>query len=202
MLLTLGPYHKKHLLFLAEQTTQVLQDFCKLALDYLQRGPNFKLYNAAAQKLEVDADVIKNSVEGLIHLLLESCKYKLSPEDFRDSVLALGFSKEKETLLSKLYSVERCRLSEVLSVVGFKLPEYHNLEWRFEVQVASKSLLRQVTPLITLDFTLKNTENSKSTEHFLLQTDSTNLCHLTQQLESALQEGRSQHLRKIARSIK
>lgn len=27
----------------------VLQDFCKLALDYIQKGPNLKLYSAAAR---------------------------------------------------------------------------------------------------------------------------------------------------------
>lgn len=31
----------------------VLQDFCKLAVDYLQKGPNVKVYNAAARKFQL-----------------------------------------------------------------------------------------------------------------------------------------------------
>lgn len=31
----------------------VLQDFCKLAVDYLQKGPNIKVYNAAARKKSI-----------------------------------------------------------------------------------------------------------------------------------------------------
>ncbi|KMQ92154.1 comm domain-containing protein 2, partial [Lasius niger] len=134
MLLTLKPDHKKHVLFLAEQSPPVLQDFCKLALDYLQKGPNVKVYNAAAQKLNVELDAIKNSVEGLVNLLLESCKHKLNPEDFRDSVIALGFTEEKEAILSKLYSIKKDEISNALEEIGFKLPGYHDMEWRFEVQ--------------------------------------------------------------------
>ncbi|XP_014608623.1 PREDICTED: COMM domain-containing protein 2 [Polistes canadensis] len=199
MLLTLRPDHKKHVLFLIEQTPQVLQDFCKLALDYLQKGPNMKLYHGAAQKLEVEVDIIKNSVEGLVNLLLESCNHKLSNEDFRDSIIALGFSEENETILSKLYTTKKKEISNILSVTGFKIPEYHDLEWRFEVQTASRTLLKQVSPLITLDLTLKNNE---SMEHVLLQTDPVNLIHMAQELEEALKEGYSQHTRQVSRAAK
>lgn len=202
MLLTLKPDHKKHVLFLAEQSLPVLQDFCKLALDYLQKGPNVKVYNAAAQKLNVELDVIKNSVEGLVNLLLESCKHKLSAENFRDSVVALGFTEDKEAILSKLYSIKRDEVSDALEEIGFKLPRYHDMEWRFEVQTASRSLLKQVAPLVTLDLSLKNPDNPEEVEHVLLQTDPTNLLHITQELEEALQESRSQHIRRISKAVK
>lgn len=202
MLLTLKPDHKKHVLLLTEHTPQVLQDFCKLAVDYLQKGPNIKLYNAAAQKLEVEISVIKNSVEGLIHLLLESCRYKLSLEDFRDSVIALGFSEDQEAILSKLYNAKKDEILDTLTNIGFKLPEYHDMEWRFEVQIASRSLLKQVTPLITLDLSIRDSDKDDNVEHVLLQTDPVNLLHIVQELEEALQEGRSQHIRRLSRVIK
>lgn len=202
MLLTLKPDHKKHVLFLTRQSPPVLQDFCKLAVDYLLKGPNVKVYNAAAQKLNVELNAIKNSVEGLVNLLLESCKSKLSTEDFRDSVIALGFVEEKEAILSKLYSIKKDEISSTLEEIGFKLSKYHDMEWRFEVQTASRSLLKQVAPLITLDLSLKNPDTSDEIKHVLLQTDPTNLFHITQELEEALQESRSLHIRRISRAVK
>ncbi|OXU26320.1 hypothetical protein TSAR_000720 [Trichomalopsis sarcophagae] len=190
-MLNLGVDHKQHLVFLTKQSTQVLQDFCKLALDYLQKGPNLKLYSAAAQKLQVEPQVIRNSVEGLVQLLFECCKSKLEKDSFQEAILGLGFSEEQESLLSKLYTVKKQELTEALSKFGLKLPQYHDMDWRFEVQIASRSLLRQVVPLVTLDFSLKNTSNSDQVEHVLLQTDPNNLLHLAQELEMAVREGRT-----------
>jgi len=62
--------------------------------------------------------------------------------------------------------------------------------------------LKQVAPLISLDLSLKNPENPEEIEHILLQTDPTNLLHITQELEEALQESRSQHIRRISRTAK
>lgn len=63
-------------------------------------------------------------------------------------------------------------------------------------------MLKQVEPLVTMDFTLKNAKETSDLKHVVLQADATNLLHLTRELEAALQEEKSQQMRKIKRSIK
>lgn len=94
MLISLRSDHKEHLQLLTKQPIQgiyfyyqwflknnvqilVIVDFCKLALDFLQNGPNVKRYTTAAQKLEVTVDVVQNCIYGLINLLVLSCKHKV-----------------------------------------------------------------------------------------------------------------------------
>lgn len=63
---------------------------------------------------------------------------QLNAEDFRDSVIALGFTEEAEAILSKLYSIKKDEVTNTLEEIGFKLPKYHDMEWRFEVQVYNR----------------------------------------------------------------
>lgn len=88
-----------------------------MALDYLQNGPNFKLYNIAArelstiiliilklhfintllaEKLEATPEDIRSTVEGLVNLLLESCRCKVIilclPENYQCSTQESGTS--------------------------------------------------------------------------------------------------------------
>lgn len=55
----------------------VVVDFCKLAIDFIQNGNNTKLYNVAAQKLQIEVESVQNCVYGLVNLLLLSCKHKV-----------------------------------------------------------------------------------------------------------------------------
>ncbi|XP_014220579.1 COMM domain-containing protein 2 [Trichogramma pretiosum] len=191
---------RRNLAFLIEQS-HVLPDFCKLAIDYLQKGPNLKIYSAAAQKLQVEPKIIRSSVEALLNFLFECCKNKLSIEDLKETISSLGFPEEHGTVLCDLYTLKSQEISDALSNLDLKLPEYHNLEWRFEAQIASRSLLHQVIPLITMDLALANTSDSSKLEHVYLQTDPNNLLHLAQELEIALREGRSRHVQSIARIV-
>lgn len=98
MLLSLRSDHKEHLTLLTDQSVQgirryfknkmlkisaligsvsVVVDFCKLAIDFLQNGPNVKLYGRAAQKLGHDQEAVQNCVYGLVNLLLLSCRHKV-----------------------------------------------------------------------------------------------------------------------------
>lgn len=206
MLLSLKDDHKQHFSLLISQPTNVLQDFCRLALDFLQKGPTPKLYQTAAQKLNVQPEIIRNAVEGLVNLLMESCRHQLSELDFRDSVLALGFSEEHQETLELFYMGKKQEICDALSQLTLNLPHYHDLEWRFEVQLASRALQHQMTPLITMNLTLETktalASESTTTKNIVLQTDPTNLAHITQVLEEALHESRSQHSRRIQRSFK
>jgi len=206
MLLSLRDDQKQHLTILISQPTNVLQDFCKLALDFLQKGPTPKLYQTAAQKLNVQPEIIRNAIEGLVNFIVESSRHQLSDLDFRDSVLTLGFSEEHQQILEVFYKGKKQEIHDALARLTLDLPHYQDLEWRFEVQLASRALHHQVTPLITMNLTLETktalASGSTSRKNVVLQTDPTNLVHVTQVLEEALRGSRSQHSRQIQRSFK
>lgn len=63
-------------------------------------------------------------------------------------------------------------------------------------QVASRSLPHQVTPLIALDLSLQS-QNQNEPRNILLQTDTTNLSHITTKLKAALAESRTSYSRKL-----
>ncbi|XP_039295338.1 COMM domain-containing protein 2-like [Nilaparvata lugens] len=199
MILNLKEEHKAHLSLLFKQPVNVLQDFCKLALEYLVRGSKPKLYSSAAQKLEVEPDDIENAVEGIVFLLIESSKNKLNELDFRDTLLTVGFSEEQQAVLSELYKSKEKELNEVLPSSSLHLPHFKNLEWRFECQVSSRSVAKQLTPKVTLNLTLTG---DKEPSNILLQADPKNLQHMTGVLEKALKEARSQNSRRLQRRLK
>lgn len=70
--------------------------------------------------------------------------------DFQDSIMVLGFPEELNKELLGLYQ-ENCKeIRSILSSMSMDLPHYHNLEWRFDVQLASRSLQRQTQPVVVL----------------------------------------------------
>ncbi|XP_066260603.1 COMM domain-containing protein 2 [Euwallacea similis] len=201
MLISLRNDHREHLKLLLSQPEQVVADFCKLTVDYIQKGPSPKLYNTAALKLKVTPDAIQNCVYGLVNLLLVACKHQLSEADFRDSLLTLGFSEELTPILIQFYDGNKSEISNLKSST-LSEPHYDDLQWRLEVQLGSRALLKQVTPLIAMDLILKTKQEPEMhIEHKLLQTDLTNLLHITNELEKALDESRSRHSRKIQRML-
>lgn len=123
----------------------------------------------------------------------------LNEIDFQDSIMTLGFSTEMQQTLLQLYLQNHREIRTVLSEMTMDLPHYHNLEWRFDVQLASRSLRRQTTPNILFKL---HTEDSGIRETHVLQTDPVNLVHLTKVLDEALQEIKSPYCRRIVRNIK
>ncbi|XP_038858881.1 COMM domain-containing protein 2 [Salvelinus namaycush] len=200
MLLVLSDEHKEHLGFLPEVDSAVVGEFGRIAVEFLRKGTNPKIYEGAARKLSVDAETVQHGVEGLMYLLTESSKLMISEVDFQDSVLVLGFTEDLNQLLLQLYLENRKEIRHILGELTPSLPHYHNLEWRLDVQLASRALRQQVKPTVTMKLHLEESGGDKSAK--VLQTDPATLMHLIQELEKALAELKTTHCRRILRNIK
>ncbi|XP_017573347.1 COMM domain-containing protein 2 isoform X2 [Pygocentrus nattereri] len=178
---------------------RIVGEFGRIAVEFLKKGSNPKIYEGAARKLNVPSETIQHGVEGLMYLLTESSKLMISDVDFQDSVLVLGFSEELNKLLLQLYLENRKEIRQILGELAPSLPHYQNLEWRLDVQLASRALRQQVKPTVTMKLHLKSggTQTAR-----LFQTDPATLLHLLQELERALAEVKSNHCRRILRNIK
>jgi len=187
--------HKEHLSYLLTVPANVLHEFSRISIEFLKKGISIKVYNNAAKKLGVEVEVVRKGVEGLMYFFIESAKKMLTEMDFLDSTLTLGFNEEQQKELLSFYKENQADLRQVLRLFSPAFPGYRNLEWRLDINVASRALHRQVSPSFLLKLQLD--ENS-----VYLETDPVNLIHMTQVLEEALQEMKSRHCRRITRLVK
>ena len=200
MLLVLSEEQKEHLKFLTSVEIDVILEFARISLDSILKGSsNPKIFQAAAQKLGVDVNTVKNGISGLQHVLTESSRLMIGEIDFQDSVLTLGFSEEVISALLQMYLANRREIRNILGEMSLGVPHYHDLEWRFDVELASRSLQHQTNPVVIMRLHTKEAEK-KSAD--VLQTDPVNLIHLTAELENAMQEMKTAHCRRIVRNIK
>lgn len=199
MLVVLNDQQKANLSLLGDFDDNVASEFCKIAVGFIRNGVNPKMYQTAAIKLEIEVEKVRKCVEALMFLMAEMSKALVSEVDFQDSLLMIGFSEDLIATLLRLYLENRDEIRSILNELTLALPQYNNLEWRFDAQVASRALKSQTKPLILLKFDIKE---GKRVESKLLETDPVNLVHMTEVLEKALAEMKTVHVRRVTRNIK
>ncbi|XP_038130558.1 COMM domain-containing protein 2 [Cyprinodon tularosa] len=202
MLLVLSEEHKDHLGFLTQVDGSVVEEFCRIALEFLRKGSNPKIYEGAARKLSVPVEMVQHGVEGLMFLMTESSKHMISEVDFMDSVLSLGFTDQLNQSLLQLYVQHKDQIRSMLSHLRCSQPAYHNLEWRLDVQLASRSLRQQMVATVTMRLLLSGSDGGGTLCCLDLQTDPSTLLHLISSLEAALAAMKTGHARRILRNIK
>ncbi|XP_012714080.1 COMM domain-containing protein 2 isoform X2 [Fundulus heteroclitus] len=177
MLLVLSEDHKAHLSFLTKADGSVIEEFGRIALEFLRKGANPKIYEGAARKLCVPVGMVQHGVEGLMFLMTESSKHML-------------------------YMRHKHQVRSILSQLLCNQPAYHNLEWRLDVQLASRSVRQQIIPMVTIRLLLTSYDANSTHSCMDLQTDPSTLLHVISTLEAALAAMKTSHARRILRNIK
>ena len=196
MLLKISSENLQHLAFLHEAKDEIIKEFVNVSLEFLTSGINKRIFKVASQKLQAEESVVENVVIGLMQLFAEATKYKLSNEDLFDSLLAMGFSEVIANTIKEAFSGSATR--RTLTSCASTLPEYDNLEWRVDVQLGTRSLHQQITPLIRMKLHTSDGDQIKTND---VQTDPVNLLHMSRVVEEALEEMKSNHVRRILRNI-
>lgn len=180
----------------------VLSELCNISIDNLQSGSiSPSKYAKAAESLKVEIGSLMLSIQSLSHILLECARRNCTSEELVNSLPdELAFTSEQKTILQQSFTQHFRDLRLLLSDLSLRLPHYHNLEWRLDIQLSSKMLRNQVEPLLLVELETKDAEDQSQRQ--MLQLDYTNLDHLVKELEQAVKEINNKHSRRVLRYVK
>lgn len=143
---------------------------------------------------------------------------QVSEEDFAQ-IEQTGFTKDQISVLWQFVTSKGEFVRNVLDQLSLVEYRFRDLEWRLEGRVASRSLIHQSIPFITIKFHLdsetvnenkcplvatndrtKDKQQSRKKE-IIFQTDPNNLLYIINVLEKTLQEARTHRVRNIVKNL-
>ncbi|XP_052888148.1 COMM domain-containing protein 2 [Anopheles moucheti] len=222
------PEQANQLRFLLEQPEEVLIEFCKLAIEYINSGLNEKKCTVAAKKLSSTYDTVRGALEALVALLIDSTKMAISEREFYNVLQTslLNIHEKQSEILWQFITSKRNLVDNVLRASCQDELYFRDVEWRIEGRIASRSLRSQATPVIKMKFHLDTecvseyreklhvmpvgaVEEQEGTikpdkhtrKEVLAETDPTMLQHMIQVLEQALLEARTRRVRNYVKPV-
>ena len=180
---------------------EFFSQFCNIALDFLKSGSNRKMFQGAAQKLEVQPKEIEAAVASIARILMDATKSALTQNDLLFSIGNLGLNAELCEILSIFYGEKKEEIMTLLlKAKSAAVPEFVSLDWRLEMEVASRTRHNTFEPSFFMQLGTKNTGDGEPTS-LLLECDYANMSHLKSELEAALLELKTQHALRVARYL-
>lgn len=145
---------------------------------------------------------------------------QVSEEDFAQ-IERTGFTKDQISVLWQFVTSKGDFVRNVLDQLSLVEYRFRDLEWRLEGRIATRSLLHQSIPIVTIKFHLdsetvnenkcplvarSNQSNAGSVQcsrkkEVIFQTDPNNLLYIINVLEKTLQEARTHRVRNIVKNL-
>lgn len=196
--------------FLLSASPAVLADFAKIAMNIIISGEiTGKGYKSAANKLQVSVEAVEDAVLMLCDIFSRAGRSNLSAQATLTLLEDVGFEEDAgREALAEFFQQNLAKIRDSIIASSLKLPTYEKLEWRLDVQVASRSLRNQATPSYLLHLLTRSSnvdslgDKGKDMESFLLEADYATLKAACASLEQAVAAGSSMHSHRIAQHFK
>lgn len=198
MVLTLSKEVEEDVRLLTRLPPAGFKEFCKISIENILQGAANRNYAKAAESLKVDVDAVQRAVDGLSEVFIEASKRSVGDEDLQVSLTQLQLSPEAQKILLEFYHASSSDIRTLLSGMAMKLPSYVGLDWRLDVQLASRCLRQQANPSFLLRLETTNPDPISHT----LECDFANLHHVSEQLQAALAQVKTTHSKRILRYLR
>ncbi|XP_061387635.1 uncharacterized protein LOC133322685 [Musca vetustissima] len=214
---------KSHLEPLKVCEPQDVIALCKIAFDYLSNGPQEHIYEAIGKKYSLTPQEVQQAVEALISILIEATKCNADINSVKKPLMQLeGYKEEVTDILAQFVTSKKKFIEGSIKSANIRAYRLVNLEWRLEVRLASRALMKQSQVFVTMKLYLhtepKNEnrdllddsrnpnediheDEKRNRKDLLIQTDLSSLVYMIQSLEEALMESRSRRIRNIVAAI-
>jgi len=179
----------------------VFKELLKIALDSIANGETTKRnYGKVAESLGVESEAIDRTITALVQAFLFCSKRNVAAGDFRASFSEVSIPEESFAVLVEAYESHYQRIRTELSSLDVRLPHYSSVDWRLDLQIASRCYMGDVKPMFLLEL---ETEDSNHKQHVhVLESDFANLRHVCEELEVAVKEVKNKHCNRIIRYVK
>ena len=183
-------------------STQLFQDFLTLAIDLINgKTPASKVYNKAAQQLQVEPIVVEKCIKGLGLLFVNCAKKNASTPQFTQAIGEFALSEGQSQLLTTKYDEINSALRSTLHHQSKTGDHFESFDWRLDVEISSRSCRNTFKPTYVCALTTKN-ESENSTETHILQCDYSILNRIHDELSIAINESKTPHARRIQKYVK
>lgn len=141
----------------------------------------------------------------------------MKEKEVNESLVLAGVKPESIGEIERVVNANSAHVRSNLSGMRLRPVEYSNLEWRVDVNLASRATRETVEPEIVLKLDLKsaprdnnNNDNDDDDEDTdaqaditseILKTDVVNLVHMTNCLDEALNEIKTHYVRRVMKNI-
>jgi len=118
-------------------------------------------------------------------------------------LIPLAYPPEHNDNLKAEWMANKAEIRTLLTNLILDLPHFVDLDWRLDIQLASRSARNILNPLfvIHLKTTKGSGEDAKGESVHALQADFSNLKHLTTELETALETMKQVYATRVSRNV-
>lgn len=178
-----------------------------------------------AERLGADPAVVGAAVGALSKVFVDSVRNRCTPADLRAGLTELRFPEAQAAAVTAQFEAQMADMTEALAQTASSLPEYAHLDWRLEVELASRHRLRvgaeggaaDLRPSFLVRLDLRPAGNARdlaskvaeseveadpTTTSLYASADYAVLRRVRERLEAALAEAGSGHARRVIRYVR